>query len=415
MNKYNKYLIIIFYLSLTIFNSNASEINLEFERNAIEEHCAAVFENFENKLLENNWEILTSNNHTTDYLHLDNNNKVTVRKILRGDNINGIRYIFHDGIQNPKLMVNVDKKCIVKLSRLLIKNEKGTIDSIANLSKDLKLVIDQEFFNPPLPEAKPFIGTKVAIVDTGVNYTLKFINSNLSRENSKILSGYDFEDDDLLPFDIDISRSLFFPFHHGTAVTSIILREAPLSEIVAYRFPRSDMCKFKLLINHIANNKIKIVNLSMGSKHEKDWVCFKNAAYQHKNILFFVSAGNDGINIDEKGVYPASFDLENIIVITSSDIFGNLARDSNFGKNSVDFLIPGEQIPVIDHRGVRTKASGSSYAVPRVVAMAVRYLSKNPNASVGDIKNILISRAVNNNQFVKYGWIPDPLDDYLFD
>ena len=82
-----------------------------------------------------------------------------------------------------------------------------------------------------------------------------------------------------------------------------------------------------------------------------------------------------------------------------SDIFGNLARDSNFGKNSVDFLIPGEQIPVIDHRGVRTKASGSSYAVPRVVAMAVRYLSKNPNASVGDIKNILISRAVKNNKF----------------
>jgi len=400
---------------LTIFSSNASEINLEFERNAIEEHCAAVFEKFENKLLENNWEILTSNNHTTDYLHLDNNSKVTVRKILRGDQINGIHYIFHDGTQNPKLMVNVDKKCIVKLSRLLIKNEKGTIDSIANLSKDLKLVIDQEYFNPPLPEAKPFIGTKVAIVDTGVNYTLKFINSNLSRENNNTLSGYDFEDDDLLPFDIDISRSLFFPFHHGTAVTSIILREAPLSEIVAYRFPRSDMCKFKLLVNHIANNKIKIVNMSMGSKHEKDWVCFKNAAYQHKNILFFVSAGNDGINIDEEEVYPASFDLENILVITSSDIFGNLARDSNFGKNSVDFLIPGEQMPVIDHRGVKTKASGSSYAVPRVVAMAVRYLSNNPNASVSDIKNILISRAVNNNQFVKYGWIPDPLDDYLFD
>ncbi len=415
MNKYNKYLITLFYLSLTIFNSNASEINLEFERSAIEEHCEAVFENFENKLLENNWEILTSNNHTTDYLHLDNNNQVTVRKILRGDKINGIRYIFHDGIQNPKLMVNVDKKCIVKLSRLLIKNEKGTINSIANLSKDLKSVTDQEYFNPPLPESKPFIGTKVAIVDTGVNYTLEFINSNLSRINNKTLSGYDFEDDDSLPFDIDISRSLFFPFHHGTAVTSIILREAPLSEIVAYRFPRSDMCKFKLLINHIASNKIKIVNLSMGSKNEKDWMCFKNAAYQHKNILFFVSAGNDGINIDDKGVYPASFDLENILVITSSDIFGNLARESNFGKNSVDFLIPGEQIPVIDHRGVRTKASGSSYAVPRVVAMAVRYLSNNPNASVSDIKNILISRAVKNNKFVKYGWIPDPLDDYLFD
>ena len=60
-------------------------------------------------------------------------------------------------------------------------------------------------------------------------------------------------------------------------------------------------------------------------------------------------------------------------------------------KNSQGpLLIPGEQIPIIDHRGVRTKASGSSFAVPRVVAMAVRYLSNNPNASVGDIKCILI-------------------------
>ena len=61
---------------MTIFNSNASEINHEFERSAIEEHCTAVFENFENKLLENNWELLKSNNHTTDYLHLDKNTKI---------------------------------------------------------------------------------------------------------------------------------------------------------------------------------------------------------------------------------------------------------------------------------------------------------------------------------------------------
>ena len=68
MNQYHKYLIIIFYLSFTIFNSNASEINLEFERSAIEEHCAAVFENLENKLLENNWEILASNNISLAYI-----------------------------------------------------------------------------------------------------------------------------------------------------------------------------------------------------------------------------------------------------------------------------------------------------------------------------------------------------------
>ena len=34
--------------------------------------------------------------------------------------------------------------------------------------------------------------------------------------------------------------------------------------------------------------------------------------------------------------------LENILVISSSDISGDLAHGSNFGQETVDFLIPGE-------------------------------------------------------------------------
>ena len=79
-------------------------------------------------------------------------------------------------------------------------------------------------------------------------------------------------------------------------------------------------------------------------------------------------------------------------------------------------MLPGEQIPVIDHRGVRTKASGSSYAVPRLTAMAARYLSLNPHASISEIKKVLISRTIStSDKFVKYGWIPDPTDNYLLD
>ena len=79
------------------------------------------------------------------------------------------------------------------------------------------------------------------------------------------------------------------------------------------------------------------------------------------------------------------------------------------------YRFPGEQVPVIDHRGVKTKASGSSFSVPRIVAMAVRYLSKNPSANIRDISKVLISRAIKNNEYSRYGWIPDPLDDYLLD
>ena len=310
------------------------------------------------------------------------------------------------------LNLNVDKFCSVKLSRLIIRDKNNQISSIANLSNDLTNIKNLDEFNPPLKKAQPFQGIKVAIVDTGVNYNLDFISRNISRKDSQTLTGYDFEDNDNLPYDMDMGRSAFFPMHHGTSVSSIILREAPMSELVVYRFPRSDMCKFDELIRHIALNKIKIVNLSMGSSNKNDWDCFYDAASEYKDILFFVSAGNDGKNIDENKVFPASFDLENILVISSSDISGDLAQGSNFGKKSVDFLIPGEQIPVIDHRGVKTKASGSSFAVPRIVAMAVRLLSFNTNATTIDIKSALIDRALKNEN-VKFGWIPDPLDNYL--
>ena len=414
MYKYYHLVIIVLISILLNYETFASNIDLSFEKKSIKQHCKLSFEQSDSTLFNSKWKVISSNDTFSEFIH-SSELKMSVRKILRGDKLYGLRYIFYNKNGKEKLMINTNKECQIKLARLIIRDKKGGINSIANLSTDLESLINEEFLNPPVPRAEPHRGTKLALIDTGVNYTIESINSKLSRENELTLSGYDFEDGDNLPFDVDISRSEFFPFHHGTAVSSIIIREAPDAEIVVYRFPRSNMCKFKELIDHLASKNIKVVNLSMGSSNASDWVCFREALIKHKGILFFVSAGNDGINIDEQKVYPASFELENIIVVTSADIFGNLARGSNYGINSVDFLIPGEQIPVIDHRGVKTKASGSSYAVPRLVSLTVRYLSKYPKASISDIRKLLISRAVSKSEVVKYGWIPDPLDNYLFD
>ena len=46
------------------------------------------------------------------------------------------------------------------------------------------------------------------------------------------------------------------------------------------------MCKFENLIEHISVNKIKIVNLSMGSVNKDDWQCFYRAAKSNKIFYF---------------------------------------------------------------------------------------------------------------------------------
>ena len=407
-----KILLIFIFNIFILHQSFALNLDLKFHKETINDYCDFLYKKKDNLFSSDHWRVEEVDN-IKEYFHLSSKIKIKIFPFIRGEKINGIRFTFYNENEEPLLLVNVDKKCNIMVSRLIQRDINGKIFSIDNLSSDLSEIKSSEYFNPPLKKQKPFKGIKVAIVDTGVNYNLDFIADKISRINESNLTGYDFEDDDSLPYDIDTGRSVFFPMHHGTSVSSIILREAPMSELVVYRFPRSEMCKFENLIEHISVNKIKIVNLSMGSVNKDDWQCFYKAAKSNKNILFFVSAGNDGKNIDFDKIYPASFDLENIIVITSSDISGNLAQGSNFGSVSVDFLIPGEQIPVIDHRGVKTNASGSSFAVPRVVAMAIRILSNNTNANILDIKSKLISRAIRSNEKVKYGWIPDPLDNYL--
>ena len=405
------FLIFVFNIFI-LHQSFALNLDLKFHKETINDYCDFLYKKKDNLFSSDHWRVEEVDN-IKEYFHLSSKIKIKIFPFIRGEKINGIRFTFYNENEEPLLLVNVDKKCNIMVSRLIQRDINGKIFSIDNLSSDLSKVKSSEYFNPPLKKQKPFKGIKVAIVDTGVNYNLDFIADKISRIDESNLAGYDFEDDDSLPYDIDTGRSVFFPMHHGTSVSSIILREAPMSELVVYRFPRSEMCKFENLIEHISVNKIKIVNLSMGSVNKDDWQCFYKAAKSNKNILFFVSAGNDGKNIDFEKIYPASFDLENIIVVTSSDISGNLAQGSNFGSVSVDFLIPGEQIPVIDHRGVKTNASGSSFAVPRVVAMAIRILSNNTNANILDIKSKLISRAIRSDEKVKYGWIPDPLDNYL--
>ena len=407
-----KILLIFIFNIFILHQSFALNLDLKFHKETINDYCDSLYNKKDNIFSSDHWKVEEVDN-IKEYFHLSSKIKIKIFPFIRGEKINGIRFTFYNENEEPLLLVNVDKKCNIMVSRLIQRDITGKIFSIDNLSSDLSKVKSSEYFNPPLEKQNPFKGIKVAIVDTGVNYNLDFIADKISRIDESNLTGYDFEDDDSLPYDIDTGRSVFFPMHHGTSVSSIILREAPMSELVVYRFPRSEMCKFENLIEHISVNKIKIVNLSMGSVNKDDWQCFYKAAKSNKNILFFVSAGNDGKNIDFEKIYPASFDLENIIVVTSSDISGNLAQGSNFGSVSVDFLIPGEQIPVIDHRGVKTNASGSSFAVPRVVAMAIRILSNNTNANILDIKSKLISRAIRSNEKVKYGWIPDPLDNYL--
>lgn len=318
----------------------------------------------------------------------------------------------------PVIAVNASGDCRVTEGRRLIYDSDGRAETLEVLSADLAEVVFREALNPPVPAgpAPSQDAVRVAVIDTGVNYTLPLFRGRLARDDAGNLLGYDFWDMDARPFDLDTARSPFFPLHHGTAVTSIILREAPEAVVLPYRYPRPDMTRFGDLVARADAAGAVIVNMAMGSNAEADWRAFAQAAKARPHMLFIVSAGNDGRDLDKVPVFPAALGLDNILTVTSADADGRLARGSNWGASRVDVMVPGEQVAVTDHRGAAGKASGSSFAVPRVTALAARLLARHPDWRGPELKAAIIKRARRpfggGAPLLRHGWIPDPTDDY---
>lgn len=408
-------LIIIILNLLFIFPSFSNSIEIKYSK------INELHNNFCNKLTNNIslkendiWFIKNINKNKYIIENKQNKLKINIILLKRSKKIQKLIFTFFNKQEKPAFEIRSNKNCEFKTIRKIIYNQKNIAIEIQSQNIETNKIDYKETLNPKLPKGISNNKNIIALIDTGVNYTLPQLHKNIAFQNKKLL-GYDFWDNDNFPFDQDPRNNPFYPRHHGTTVFSVLSREAPKSTIAIYRFPALNMCKFKELIEHIAKNSIRIVNLSMGSSNINDWLCFQEAALKNNKIIFVVSAGNNGFDIDKNPIYPASLKLDNIITVTSSDLNGRVGRGSNIGNISIDFMLPAERVEVIDHRGVKAFTGGTSYAAPRLTAMISRLITANPGISNEDILKILKKRSIKSNKKVtKYGWIPDPLDNYLF-
>ncbi len=317
------------------------------------------------------------------------------------------------GSLRPELAVVADARCTIRMGRrLLYDSDSPQATAIEHLDQELAATGVREPLNPPVPTGKDPGGVPVALVDAGVNYLLPEVAERLARDENGELLGYDYWDGDRRPFDANPARSPFFPQRHGTKTATLLVREAPMARLVPYRYPRPDMSRMTELIRDAAAKGIVVVNISMGSNKRDDWQAFAAAVRAQPQMLFVVSAGNDGRDIDAQPVYPAALGLENAITVTSSETTGQLARGSNWGRRSVDLLVPAEGLVVTDFGGRQVLASGSSYAAVRIAALAVRLLAEHPDWHGTDVRAAILTRAIpphlQGPSPVTHGFIPDP-------
>ena len=297
------------------------------------------------------------------------------------------------GALRPEVIVIAGPDCRVRAARRLIYDADGRAEAIEILDSGLVPTGAREPLNPPVPAGADPGGITVALVDSGVNYLLPEIAARLARDAEGRALGFDYWDLDGRPFDANPARSPFFPERHGTRVASVILGEAPGVRLIAYRYPRPEPARMADLVADAAAKGARVVNLAMGSNKAEDWQGFAAAVKAHADVLFVVSAGNDGRDIDRHPVYPAAFDFPNMLVVSSADGFGAPAPGSNWGKRSVDLLVPGEKVPVIAFSGAPGHASGASFAAPRITALAARLLAVNPDWRAKELKAAIIARA----------------------
>ena len=102
--------------------------------------------------------------------------------------------------------------------------------------------------------------------------------------------------------------------------------------------------------------------------------------------LFVTSAGNTGSNLDVTPAYPASYDLDHIMTVSSTDHNDNLSGFSSFGSSSVEVAAPGSRILSTVLNNGYGFLDGTSMSAPHVAGVAALLLSQDPELTPLELK-----------------------------
>ena len=148
-------------------------------------------------------------------------------------------------------------------------------------------------------------------------------------------------------------------------------------------------------IDYAIDNEAKIINASFtgDSYSQAEYDAVKRARDAGVlGILFVATAGNDdGSDNDDTPVYPASYDLNNIIAVAATDHDDALASFSNYGATSVDVTAPGVDIYSTKAGDSYRYLSGTSMATPHVSGLAALILAEKPGFGYRDVKESILN------------------------
>jgi subtilisin family serine protease len=114
-------------------------------------------------------------------------------------------------------------------------------------------------------------------------------------------------------------------------------------------------------------------------------------AASEEGILFVAAAGNSSSNNDTNPIYPANYQVPNVISVASIASTGDRSSFSNYGTKTVHIAAPGSSIySTVLNNGYGFK-SGTSMASPQVAGLAVLTYSACPNLTMDRLKQVILA------------------------
>lgn len=144
-------------------------------------------------------------------------------------------------------------------------------------------------------------------------------------------------------------------------------------------------------INYAVNEGADVINASWGSY---GWsTALRNAIRyaESRGVVFVAAAGNEGNDNDRNPMYPASYEVSNVVSVAASDRRDQLANFSNYGQN-VHLSAPGVEIVStwIGQDGWQWQ-DGTSMASPHVAAAAAVVRQASPGTTPAQVRDLFMA------------------------
>ena len=252
----------------------------------------------------------------------------------------------------------------------------------------------------------------VAVLDTGIDYTHPDFNDPCDANRMNLWTRFDGDGayygrdvagaaiDDLTDADNDIIDTQ----SHGTHVAGIIGAMGNNAIGVSGVVWDVQLMGVKIFADDsegAANSDIA-VGIEWATDHGADIMNGSYGGYGYSQlqydaiadaaahgVIFVAAAGNDSTSTM---MYPAAYDLDNIISVASTDSSDNLSSFSNYGSTWVDIAAPGSDIISCQPGNQYQGMSGTSMACPHVSGVAALIVSHHAGSiTPSEVRNRLLT------------------------